>query len=665
MISVLELFGGVGLFLFGMSLMGKSLEKLAGSGLEKILQSLTTSRIKGVGILKGWVLGLGVTGIIQSSAATTIMLIGFVNAGIMTLTQAIPVVFGANVGSTVTAQILRLGDLQSGNIFLQLLKPSSFAPMLLAVGAMIYIFTKNEKKRDVSGILIGLGTLFYGMTKMEEVFAPLKGSAKFQEFFTSFNNPFLGILTGLVLTAIIQSSSASVGILQALSATGSITYGTAVPIIIGQNIGKCMTIILGGIGANKKAKRVAMSYLLFNIFGAVLFTTIIYIIYYTVGIPFFTKTVNRGDIANIHLLFNLIISFILLPLTDKMSSLTGKILRDTDEVYGDSEIRKLDDMLLKTPGIALTQCRNLMKKMEEKIRENFAIATGLITSYDKNAFNVLNDNESFIDRCETALSEYIVRIDRDRLTIDNKGMVVEMLNSVSDHERVGDYCMSIAYTASEMNENGIAFSPAGQNEMNMMKGAAEDMMNMTFSAFGEEKYSEAYRVLPLADTVGALKDTAEAHHVDRLQDGDCGVAGGVALYDLVNSYERISMHLKAISKQIIRRSMRGVDVDARHGELIDKSSDEFVEMERYYREKYLEPVINSTYEKDQEEENTVADDPAGSTDKNGSGKKNKSSDGDSKQDKKKKDKDRTDKNGGKDKKKKDKKKDDNKNKKGK
>ena len=250
MISILELFGGVGLFLFGMSLMGSSLKKIAGSGLEKILQTLTTSKRKGVGAIKGWGLGLGVTGIIQSSAATTIMLIGFVNAGIMTLAQAIPVVYGSNVGSTVTAQILRLGDLGSGSLVLQLLKPSSFAPMLVAVGVFISIVTKKQKLKDVSGILIGLGTLFYGMTMMEEVFAPLKESEKFQSFFLSFNNPFIGILTGLVLTAIIQSSSASVGILQALSATGSITYGIAVPIIIGQNIGKCMTIVLGSIGAN-------------------------------------------------------------------------------------------------------------------------------------------------------------------------------------------------------------------------------------------------------------------------------------------------------------------------------------------------------------------------------------------------------------------------------
>ena len=308
--SILTLLGGVGLFLFGMNLMGASLKNLAGGSLEKVLEKLTTGKNQVVGNIKGFTLGTAVTAIIQSSAATTIMLIGFVNAGIMKLGQAIPVVFGANIGSTATAQILRLGDLGESNIFLRLLKPSSFAPILICIGAFIILFTKNNKKRDVASILVGLGVLFLGMNTMEGVFAPLKESESFQNLFTSFNNPFLGILIGLVLTATIQSSSASVGILQAISSTGVVTYGTAIPIIIGQNIGKCMTIILGGIGANKKAKRVSLSYLLFNIFGAVFFVVVIYGLQLFIDMPFMEKVVNRGDIANVHFLFNFIISII-------------------------------------------------------------------------------------------------------------------------------------------------------------------------------------------------------------------------------------------------------------------------------------------------------------------------------------------------------------------
>lgn len=593
MINVLELFGGVGLFLFGMNLMGSSLKKLAGSGLEKILATLTTSKHKGVGALKGWGLGLGVTGIIQSSAATTIMLIGFVNAGIMTLAQAIPVVYGSNVGSTVTAQILRLGDLGSGNLFLQLLKPSSFAPMLLSVGTFIYLFTRKQKLKDISGILVGLGTLFYGMTMMEEVFAPLKESESFQSFFLSFSNPFIGIMTGLILTAVIQSSSASVGILQALSATGSVTYGIAIPMIIGQNIGKCMTIIIGSIGANKKAKRVALSYLFFNVFGAIAISLIIYGLYYTIGLPFFDKVVNRGNIANLHLGFNLIISVVLLPFSKQMANVTGKVLKDSDEVYGDEELKHLDDMLLKTPGIALMQCKNLMKVMAEKINENYSLAIGLFENYDKTVFNTLTENESFIDRCETALSSYIVKIDRKRLTIDNRSMLIAMLNTIGDYERIGDYSMRIAYTAEECNEEKIQFSEKGKQELRIIADAVRSMLEMTFDAADGEDMSKAMKIQPLAKTVNDLKRILESHHIERLQDGDCGVSGGTKLYDIANSFQKISNHAKSISRQIIKRLTRDESLDAKHGVLMDKSSEEYMSLESYYRTKYIAPMLAS------------------------------------------------------------------------
>ena len=590
MLEVLQLFGGVGLFLFGMSLMGSSLEKLAGSGLEKILETLTTSKKKGVGAIKGWGLGLGVTGIIQSSAATTIMLIGFVNAGIMNVAQTIPVVFGANIGSCVTAQILRLGDLGSGNLVLQLLKPSSFAPMLCAVGAFIYIFIKKRKLKDIAGILVGLGTLFYGMSMMEEVFAPLKESDTFKQFFTSFENPIIGILTGLVLTAIIQSSSASVGILQALSATGSVTYATAVPIIIGQNIGKCMTILLGGIGANKKAKRVALSYLLFNIFGAILFSVVIYGIYYTVGIPMFNDVVNRGDIANVHLGFNLITSIILLPFSNKISALTGKILRDSDESVEDKEFQRLDGMLLKTPGIALSQCMILMKEMGEKIRANYEMSTGLLDKYDGNVINAMQENEDFIDKCETALTAYIVRIDRKRLTNDNKYMVSEILNSIGDYERIGDYCMNLAYTAIEMHDNKVHFSERGHKELCAIKDATSYIIELAFSAFDDEKAKVAYRIEPLAEAIEQMEDIIKSHHVERLQEGDCGVTGGVALYDLINSFERIAAHAENISKHVVKRELGDKTFDDMHGHAMDINSEEYVALEQYYYSKFIEPI---------------------------------------------------------------------------
>lgn len=590
-LSVLQLLGGVGLFLYGMSLMGSSLEKLAGSGLERILEKLTTSKKKGVGAIKGWGLGTGVTAIIQSSAATTIMLIGFVNAGIMKLGQAIPVVLGANVGSTVTAQILRLGDLASDNLILKLLKPSSFAPMLVGIGAFILLFTKKKKAKDIAGILVGLGVLFYGMTTMEAVFAPLRESETFRTAFTSFSNPILGILIGLVITAIIQSSSASVGILQALSATGSVSYATAVPIIIGQNIGKCMTIILGGIGANKKAKRVSLSYLFFNILGAFCFTVIIYAIYYTVGISFWDNTVNRGDIANIHFLFNFITSIVLLPFSEKLGEFTGKIIGDDEVSKNDQELATLDDMLLNTPTIALEQCKQVIASMADAIYENYKIATSLIYNYDPSKRSELEENESFIDKCESILSAYIVKINSKRLSQDDRLVVSEILNSVSDFERIGDHCINIAFVAQDKNDQDIHFSPAGHLEVDTIIAAVDNTLKTTFEAFKHDNASAAIRIEPLAETIDKLKETIKSHHVDRLQTGDCGIAGGIALVDLVTSFERISSHCANVSLHIIKRVENDLNFDEMHGHANDSFSEEYKALYHYYESQYITPVV--------------------------------------------------------------------------
>lgn len=591
-ISVLQLLGGVGLFLYGMSLMGSSLEKLAGSGLERILEKLTTSKKKGVGSIKGWGLGAGVTAIIQSSAATTIMLIGFVNAGIMKLAQAIPVVLGANVGSTVTAQILRLGDLSSDNLVLKLLKPSSFAPMLVGIGAFILLFTKKKKAKDISCILIGLGVLFYGMTTMEAVFEPLKESAAFQNAFTSFKNPIWGILIGLVITAIIQSSSASVGILQALSATGSVSYATAVPIIIGQNIGKCMTILLGGIGANKKAKRVSLSYLLFNILGAFCFTAVIYGIYYTVGISFWDDTVNRGDIANIHFLFNFITSMVLLPFSTQLDRLTGKIIGEDEISKTDQELATLDDMLLNTPTIALEQCKHVISSMADAIYSNYQMATGMIYNYDPELHAKLEENESFIDKCESVLSAYIVKINSKRLSKDDRLVVSEILNSISDFERVGDHCMNIAYVAQDKNNQDIHFSPDGHREVDTIISAVDTTIKTTFDAFKNDDASSAIRIEPLAETIDKLKETIKSHHVDRLQTGDCGIEGGIALVDLVTSFERIASHCSNISLHVIKRVENDHNFDEMHGHATDTYSEESKALYYYYESQYLAPVLD-------------------------------------------------------------------------
>lgn len=595
-LAILQLLGGVGLFLFGMSYMSSSIEKLAGSGLERILETVTTSKKKGVGDIKGWAFGTGVTGIIQSSAATTIMLVGFVNAGIMKVAQAMPVMFGANVGSTVTAQILRLGDIGNDNIILKLLKPASFAPMLVGVGAFVILFTKSKKAKDIAGILVGLGMLFYGMTLMEDVFAPLRENEKFQSLFVSFENPLLGILIGLVITMILQSSSASVGILQALSATGTVSYALAMPIIIGCNIGKCSTPIIGGIGANKKAKSLVVGYLLFNLFGAIVFTILIYVINVTVGMPFMSKHVNRGSIATLHLLFNFGTSVILLPLSKKVAALSEKIVGTDEEKQTDIELSKLDDMLLNTPTIALEQCKSLIFQMSELVVENYKLATSMIYEYDEAKFPLMEENESFIDKCETVLSAYIVRIDRKRLTAEDKLTVNEILNSIGDLERMGDYCMNIAYVAKDKNEQDIHFSPAGHMETEKIIDAVKYTIETTHKAFIADDMNLAVRVDPLSQTVDELKEIIKSHHVERLQDGICSIEGGVFLFDLVNSFERIASHSANVSLHVIKKVRGDDEFDEMHGHANDSHSEEYKALYRYYESQYIDPILRSNEE---------------------------------------------------------------------
>lgn len=594
--SILTLLGGVGLFLFGMNLMGASLKNLAGGSLEKVLEKLTTGKNQFTGTIKGFSLGTAVTAIIQSSAATTITLIGFVNAGIMKLGQAIPVVFGANIGSTATAQILRLGDLSETSFILKLLKPSSFAPILICIGAFIILFTSNNKKRDVASILVGLGILFLGMNTMEGVFAPLKESESFQNLFTSFNNPLLGILIGLVLTAIIQSSSASVGILQAISSTGVVTYGTAIPIIIGQNIGKCMTIILGGIGANKKAKRVSLSYLMFNIFGAVFFVVVIYGLQLFIDMPFMAKVVNRGNIANVHFMFNFITSLILLPFSNQVAKITGKIIKDEEESKIDKELATLDPRLIATPAIAISQARNVMFAMADCIRENFDIARKLISEYNEEEAAKLEENEDFIDKCESSLNNFLLKVtSQNNMSRAERLDVSELLNSLSDMERIGDHCENLLVVSRNIHEQKISFSDQGMKEIEMALKATANIIDMTLSAFKEDDLQAISRIEPLAQTISEITELIKDHHVIRLQVGECGIPGGFALVDILTSLDRIGSHCKNIGLHIAKK-IRGTHMDEMHGHIYItgyKTSEEYKALYVYYSSMYEDPIAEN------------------------------------------------------------------------
>ena len=597
-ISILKLFGGVGLFLFGMSFMSSSLEKVAGSGMERVLEKVTTGRSKAGGRIKGWFFGTAVTAIIQSSAAVTIMVSGFVNAGIMGLGQALPVVFGSNVGSTATAQILRLGDLGSDTLILQLLQPSSFAPMLAGIGAFIRLFAKKKRIKETAGILVGLGMLFYGMTMMEEVFEPFRENEEFQALFTSFENPVLGLLIGLAITAVIQSSNAAVGILQALSATGTITYAITIPIVIGINLGKCTPIVIGMLGSDKKARKVSWSYLLFNIFGAIFFMIFVYGLNAIFGLPWLSEHVNRGSIATVHLLFNLITSILLLFMTDKMTWLSDRLGGKEEEKESAKELAKLDDMLLNTPTIALEQCKHLIHKMTEAIMANYKTATKMIYEYDASRFPELEENEDFLDQCETVLSSYIVRIDQRRLTQDDKLVASEILNSIGDLERIGDYCMNIAHVAREKNEQGIHFSPYGHREVDTIVAAVEYTMENCFAAFLNDDESLAVRVEPLSETIDKLKELIKSHHVDRLQSGVCSIQGGVHLFDLINSFERISSHSANVALHVIKRIRSDFNFDEMHGHANDSFSEEYKAMYHYYTSLYVDPILKPMTEEE-------------------------------------------------------------------
>ncbi|MCR5798327.1 MAG: Na/Pi cotransporter family protein [Eubacterium sp.] len=589
--SILKLLGGIGMFLYGMNLLDSSIGKFAGGALERRLERVTTDKKKRMNPIKGWGLGMGVTAVVQSSAATTIMLVGFINAGIMKVAQALPAVFGANVGSTMTAQILRLGDVGEGSIAAELVSPIAVAPLLAGIGAFIILFIKSDKMKNIAGVLVGLGLLFYGMLLMEEVFEMLRDIQEFRAFVDYLRNPILGVVLGIIVTILLQSSTASVGVLQALTVTGIISYSVAIPIIIGENLGKCSTTFIRSIGSNRNSKRLVVGHLLFNLAGAVIFSAIILILNNTVGLAFMSDITNRGSIATVHLLFNLIASLVLIPFSETIAKFTEKIVGGVDK-KSDGELVALDDMLLNTPTVALEQCREVMGRMSDAIIANYELAVGLIYEYDESKMEMLEENESFIDQCETALSAYVIRIDRKRLTHENKLLMHEILNSIGDFERMGDYCMNIAYVAKEKNEQGISFSKGGHDEVGVIISAVEYVLETTMSAFRDEDMAIATRVEPLYDAVNDLKEVIKGRHIERLQEGICSSEGGVSLFDMINSFERISAHAANVSLHVIKKAKDDSSFDEMHGHATDNHSDEYKALYRYYASKYIDPVIS-------------------------------------------------------------------------
>ncbi len=577
--------GGIGMFLYGMKLMGNALERAAGAKMEKILERLTSSKPKGI------ILGAGVTAVIQSSAATIIMVVGFLNAGILKLAQGVPVIMGANIGTTVTAQILRMGDIDGGSFILTMLKPSSFAPILIALSAFIILMTKKQSLKDKMEIFMGLGILFMGMTLMESSFAPLAESPEFSRIFTIFENPILGVFAGMAVTILLQSSSASVGVLQATASTGIVTFAMAAPITIGCNLGKCVTVLLASIGVNKDAKRAVTIDVTMCVLGSVLFLIGVYIYQGVIGFSFWEDPVSRGTVANFHTLFNLLVAVFFLPLVNVLIKISKVIIKDKpgrDKM--EEELVILDSIFLDRPDVALEQCRKVIGLMFTTDRDSFNKASTLIDRYDDNVVAHIDENESFVDKSETILGEYILKITQRPLSFKQRLLATEFLHTVGDLERVGDHVVNLKEEAQLLHNDGISYSGDSLREMSFLVKAIDNILMTTQKAYEENDIPMALRSQTLEEVIDDMVDTMKKNHIDRLQDGRCTVERGVSFIEMLTDIERISDHCFNVSSHLIQRieskELSTHDADP----LTEMTPEEMAEIREELEELYLNPI---------------------------------------------------------------------------
>ena len=579
--GVLQMIGGLCLFLFGMETMGDGLTRTSGSKLQGILGSLTSSVPKGV------VLGCVVTAVIQSSSATTVMLVGFVNSGIMQLSQAIPVIMGANIGTTATAWLLSLTALDGDSVFMQLLKPMSFSPILAAVAIVFMMFMKSEKKYNIGMILIGFAVLMYGMDIMSSAVEPLKDVPEFVSILTMFSNPVLGVAAGTVFTAAIQSSSASVGILQALCLTGSVTYGTAIPIIMGQNIGTCVTAILSSIGANKGAKRVAAVHLSFNIIGTVIFLVAFYAANAALSFDFMGDVVNPANIAIIHSIFNIASTAVLLPFYRQLEKLAILVVKDAPEKkVQDETLSLLDERSLDTPSVATMQCKKVAAKMAQLSRDSIMAAMGLIDKFDEDRFKYVDLLESKIDRYEDALSEYIVKLERQELSNEDNTVLSMILHNVGDLERISDHAKNISESALELNRKSIRFSPDAEREVGIYMDAVREIVDMAVDSFIERDVEKAASVEPLEEVIDEIHAEVKNRHIERLRKGICTIELGFVLSDLGTNLERVADHCSNLAICTIEAAEGAFDMHRYTSRIKKYDAEEFEQKERGFEAKY-------------------------------------------------------------------------------
>ena len=542
--GVLALLGGLAIFLYGMDLLGEGLTGASGGKLENILEKLTSNPIKAV------LLGAGVTAVIQSSSATTVMVVGFVNSGIMKLRQAIGIIMGANIGTTITSWILSLTGIESDNLFIRMLKPTSFSPILAVIGVVMLVFLKKYKFKNPAKIFIGFALLMYGMEAMSSSVEPLAEVPQFQALLTTFKNPILGMIAGLVFTAIIQSSSASVGILQALCSTGILSYATVLPIIMGQNIGTCVTALLSAIGANKNAKRAAMIHLYFNLIGTVVFMILFYMIDAAVHFPFMTQMATPATIAITHSVFNITATLVWLPFSNLLVKLACLTIRDDkkDEVSKeDQEFMILESRFLEKPAFAVEQGRNAARQMEKDSRKALNIALGLIYDYSEEQAERVQKIESKVDRYEDELGTYLVKLNNKNLSERDSHSVSTMLHCIGDFERISDHAVNIMESAQELHEKNLTFSAQARNELQVLIAAVSRIVDTAYQIFDKQDLNLTEDVEPLEEIVDELSKELKRRHINRLRSGECTIEMGFILTDLLTSLERIADHCSNIS----------------------------------------------------------------------------------------------------------------------
>jgi len=583
--DILNLLGGIALFLFGMHTLSASLEKLAGGKLETWLEKATSRPIKGV------VLGAIITAVIQSSAATTVMIIGFVNSGLMKLSQAIGVIMGANIGTTATSWLLSLQSISGsdGFSFLNLLKPTTFTPVLAVIGVILIMFTKSDKKKTIGMILAGFAVLMFGMNSMSSATAGLAENETFCNILMMFSNPVLGVIAGAVLTAVLQSSSASIGILQSIAiSTGKVTYSVALPLLLGQNIGSCVTALISSVGANKPAKRVAFVHLYFNVIGTVVFLSIFYLLNAFISMPFMEESLNAVGIAVIHTGFNVLATALFMPFTKQLEKLACLTVRD------DSNDEKLtpmllDERLLKTPSVAIEQCRNVCIRMARLTQETLKMSMEVVTTYDAKKCAEVIDNENAIDIFEDKIGSYILKISSKDLSENDSKIVSSMLHTIGDLERISDHAVNIVEAAEEMHSKKIKFSQQALRELPVIVNAVSEILDMSINAFVNNDVNLAKNVEPLEDVIDQLRSDLKTRHIERLRNGKCTIELGFILQDLLTNFERVSDHCSNIAVYLIQISDNSMDTHEYMNELKKLDRSEFMDEFNDYKNKYILP----------------------------------------------------------------------------